>query len=338
MCTVSNPPPPPPPSKLQKLTEATVSRWKSILTAIVYALSIPYFAHQHMQQRIAEEKTKAEQSINLKEIQLDDQVPDLKLVVSDQDWMGQFKFGDGTLAKREAYGLAVLTWQDYQNHPAQLDQTQQTWKSGDFPVVVTFNRTAFDVSGNPDVVYRVSDGHKLYSANPDIAVVRAMVPRRDANFGVLDETGKLTSFSEDVWYRDYMQLDTTQPAEQPAAGETPPSPQPSPSASTEPQKLTAPVDFEGRVIQVGDTKEAVKPMPGVKLVLLPAAALAGAAFTDSDEQGRFKFQATPGDWVLVALQDGKLVGNAYDGSLPHVIIPAEGLKDYEFRLFKRPTP
>lgn len=315
-------------------------------------LFVPFLAFQAMKERKEKEAAAA-----VSEQPADDLVPGLKSRLSKAG--DTFVYQDGTELPHDGLGYAVLSWDDYQKNPDRFQKAGFVAQEADFPVVVFFNLTAFDASGDPGVVRRAKDGSVVFELKdrPRKQVAR-MTPLRDGTFKVFFRDGSADVVSEDAWYRTYMgvepapklppgdELDKMSPDQlaklglarmtkddfQKKFGGAVPAP-PEPPAG---QKS----GVKGVVIQVGGVP-AVQPVGKVDVYALAGAVdpvasvkadprVANKATTDAS--GGFVLPLPAGAYTIVVEVDGKALGNAVkQDRWPTVTVGGDWV-DYEFRV------
>lgn len=105
------------------------------------------------------------------------------LVTSDKDAVGRLTFPNLLQIPREGYGLQVWTLEQHRREPLRLAATVVP-NDADFPLLLQFNTTTFDVSFAPRTVRRCRDGQLLY-AEPELQpLVRFLEINAEGN-GVL---------------------------------------------------------------------------------------------------------------------------------------------------------
>jgi hypothetical protein len=326
--------------------------WKYALLGLFF---IPYFAVQNMHERKAKEA--AERTA---EVEADDVVTGLKVKFSK---LGDtFVYQNGKELPYDGLGFAVLNWDDYQKNPDKFKKTGFEAKQEDFPIVVFFNVSGFDASGDPAVVRRAKDGTIVFELKDrPKKPVAGMTPLRDGSFKVFFRDGTSESVKEDDWYRTYMgtepaqklpspeELDKLSPEElaklgltrmskdeftKKFGGEVPIPPQ---------VPKDAKAGVRGVVIQVGGIP-ALQPLKqltvyAVKGAADPVASLKDdpriAATAKTDDNGGFSLALPPGTYTLVVEIQGKLIGNAVNQKTWPAVTVGDGWVDYEFRVSPR---
>lgn len=310
-------------------------------------LFIPGMAFQNMQARKAA-------ALNVMEA--DDQVKGLKLKFSKS--ADTITYQNGVEMPLDGFGYAVLTADDYAANPDRFKRVGFNPKPEDFPIVVFFNLTGFEPSGDPGVVRRARDGSVVFelSGRPT-RMVAAMSPNRDGTFRVTFRDGTTDTVAADDWYRTYMgvepapkipspeQLDKMTDAElkklgmnrmtkeeyQKKYGGDVPVPPATPNAKT---------GVKGVVIQVGGIP-AIKPLAGVTVYALtgavdPVASVSSdtrvVAKAVTDASGGYVLTVPDGVYTIVAEIGGKPRGNAINPKRwPSVKVGGEWV-EYEFRV------
>lgn len=288
--------------------------WKKLGIVLLGILIVPVLAYQEMQKRLERERA---ESLLL----LDPSVPEVFLLISAVDQWGQIVYQDGTKIRRDAFGVAVMTWEDHQKNKAALSSTQRAFSEDEFPAVVFFNASGFDNSGAPLVVRKAANGEIVYDygehGRTRLAPVVMVKPLRDGkHVEVLihaETPGRFMflTLTTEAWERDYL-------AE-------PPLP-------VEPKS-----GIQGRVVRIGGIVRAVDPLVATLKVFegrtdpaKPGKVL--AEIQSSKDGGTFKVALPAGTYTLAVEEDGKLYGNSVDPNVwPSVDVPANTWVDYEFR-------
>lgn len=325
--------------------------WKYALLALLF---VPVLAFKNMKERKAAEPQPAGKPA---ETAADDKVPGLKVRYSTAG--DTFVYQNGTALPSDGLGFAVLGWDDYQKNPEQFQKAGFEPREADFPVVVFFNLSGFDASGDPGVVRRAKDGSVVFEMKDrPKKPVAGMTPLRDGSFKVFFRDGSSEVVKEDDWYKVYMgvepavklpaseELDKMTPEQLAKLGLTRmtkeeyekkfggsiPIPPPAPK--------DARAGVKGVVIQVGGVP-AVKPLAGVEVYALRGAAdpvpsvkadprVAARGATDAN--GGFSLPLPAGTYTVVVEVGGKAMGNAVNpAKWPQVTVGGEWV-DYEFRV------
>ncbi len=300
--------------------EQVRKKWWLALAAVCV---IPYFAFQAMHERKALEA-------NAKTYTVDAQVP-VKLSAG-----GTVAYLDGTTLPADAHGLVCFTWADYQKAPERLQLKDFTPLEGHFPVVVFFNASGFDSSGEPVLVRRAGDGRQLWKG-VQAPALRHAVPQRDGSFMTYPVQGEPVLVKEADWYRTYMSV------------EPPLSPAELEKLSDEQlkeigiQRVVAPegkTGVRGRVLRVGGNPALVPlkvPVHVFKGEVKPFAKYDPkddriALSVHSDANGQFAVPLPPGLYTVVIELEGKLLGNAANPDRwPAVTVKEGAWVEYEFR-------
>lgn len=323
--------------------------WKYGLLALLF---IPYFAIQNMHERKAKEA--AERTA---EVEADDVVTGLKVRFSKQG--DTFVYQDGKELPYDGLGFAVLNWDDYQKNPDKFKRTGFEAKQQDFPIVVFFNATGFDASGDPVVVRRAKDGAVVFELKDrPKKMIAGMTPLRDGTFKVFFRDGTNETVKEDDWYRTYMGTEPAQKLPPPEELDKMSEEQLAKLGLTRMTKeefakkfggeVPIPPDIpkdakagvRGVVIQVGGVP-ALQPVKkttlyAVKGAVDPVASLKDdprvAGKTVTDDNGGFSLPLPAGTYTLVVEKDGKLIGNAINQKTWPAVTVGEQWTDYEFRV------
>jgi hypothetical protein len=291
---------------------------------------------------------------------LDDVVTDVKLVVQTDKVLVQYQ--DGTRMEANALGIAVITKEDNDKAADRLKKANP--KDTDFPVVVFFNTSGFDATGDVRMVRRAKDGGLVWQAQPVTVPIKAVIPQRNGSFRVIDThigDAAPSVVTEEDFHRQYLGLDTLKlpPAEELAkmtAAELDKlglvrmsKEEYDKKYAKESVKETAkvpaippPAGVKGIVFQVGGS--AVTPLVVPLYVLTgkvtPRSKIDPAdkdliTTVTTDKAGAFSIPLPPGEYTLVVLVDGSLRGNALNQQQwPSVKVGQDKWKDYEFRVTK----
>lgn len=323
--------------------------WKLGLLAVFF---IPFLAFQQMKERKAREAAEA-----TAELAADDKVTGLKVRYSKAG--DTFVYQDGTVLPNDGLGYAVLGWDDYQQNPDRFQRAGFEARQPDFPIVVFFNLTGFDASGDPGVVRRAKDGSVVFELKDrPKKPIAGMTPLRDGSFKVFFRDGTADTVSEEDWYRVYMgvepaaklptsaDLDKMTPEQLAKVGLTRmtkdeyekkfggaiPIPPPAPKDGKS--------GVKGVVIQVGGVP-AIKPLDKVEVFALKGAVdpvptvkadprVAAKGVTDAN--GGFSLTLPAGTYTVVVEVDGKARGNAVNAAKWPQVTVGDGWVDYEFRV------
>ena len=124
---------------------------------------------------------------------------------------GQIVCGDGTRFDRDGYGYVLFQPADWDKNNERLKGLGLTPASSDFPLLITLNPSAFDVSGEPVAVRRAEDGKLLYQAPVAARPVDLVMPLRDGSCKVLFIDGKVLTVSEQEWLKVFMRVQAAPP-------------------------------------------------------------------------------------------------------------------------------
>lgn len=122
-----------------------------------------------------------------------------------KDALGYIIYKNGKKVPRDGFAVALTTWEDYQKRPELFKNATRVEKA-DFPVLLFYNASGFDVSGIPCAIRRVADGQLLGHAS-DVALVRLMLPNRNGTYTVIHVDGTARTVDEKTWMREYMRVD-----------------------------------------------------------------------------------------------------------------------------------
>lgn len=232
--------------------------------------------------------------------------------------LGMVTYKDGAKFPRDGIAVQALTWPDYQKARSDYDWPGKAPLEEDFPLLLFFNATGFDASGQPVAVRRASDGRQIY-ADPGPGPVRLVVPD-GTSFKVWGPTGVTPKvLTQAEWARDYMSLDVGAPTlpDKGKSGLHVTAASPGGPTGTTPQA--------GVMLYVTTTEALHFLNEGVKIDSL--------AHWMTDKDGKVDIPLPAGHpYVLFTLIDGKPVGNAVaPGAFP-AVDTKDGWVDYEFRL------
>ena len=326
--------------------------WKYALLALFF---VPYFTWEAMKERKSEELDESATVI-------DEKLPDLKLIFNSKNVPGEVQYGDGKRLPLDGYGMAVLTWDDFQKQVDRFGDVGNSLKEYDFPVVVFFNSSGFDATGDPMVVRRAKDGELLIETKGRPKMVRFMAPLRDGGFKLFFWGSKeATTVSEEEWYRTFVGIEPPRELPSPEELEKMTDEQlqklgiqrmtkeelkkkgikPPPEKSGTPQATQEKTGLTGRVFKVGGIPaiqplavtvhvfdgEDVKPFPSIN-----ANSPQPLKSTKTDRDGSYAVALPPGRYTVVIEYNGRLLGNAIkQESWPSVSV-GEDWKTYEFRV------
>jgi len=323
--------------------------WKYGLLALLF---VPYFTWEAMKERKAKE-------LDESAIVIDEKLPDLKLILNAKNVPGEIQYGDGKRLPLDSYGVATLTWEDFQKQVERFGEAGKALKEADFPVVVFFNSSGFDATGDPMVVRRAKDGDVVMELKSRPPMLRFMTPGRDGSFKLFTWGSKEpTIVKEDEWYRKYVgveapkalpkqeELDKMSDEQLKALGiqrvtqpdkkdkEQPPS-------GGNPSNTQEKTGLRGKVLKVGG-------IPAIQPLSVPVHVFAGkdvkpfakidvngtrpAASTKSDKDGAYAVALPPGRYTVVIEYQGTLVGNAIKPDVWPSVTVGDDWKEYEFRV------
>jgi hypothetical protein len=284
---------------------------------LVFAVVVPYLALQNSKERLARV-----------EHVLDETVPAVKLVTRSDLKAWAVQFADGKEQPLDSYGVAVMTWADHQKNPKTLERPNVKLVEADFPVVVFFNASGFDASGDPAIVRRGKDGSTIYALAKIPTPVAAATPLRSGSFRIWTKDGQTKDLTEEEWYVVYMGLDKQDPKADPKA-----EPKQEPKAELK-------TGLTGQIVQVGGVP-AVQPLKADLYVFqgeVPVAPspdkLQVPAIQTLKGVSEFKVSLAPGTYTLAIDVGGKLYGNAANQER-WPTVGADGLTEYEFRFQAR---
>lgn len=170
----------------------SLKKYKVVITVILAAV-LPYLAYKY-----------AAPALGLRDdnkVLLDSEVPGLYITVDSSGVSVTYQ--NGKKAKIEAFGVAVVTKTDNDKVPDRL-KSVSTIQAADFPVVVLFNASGFDGTGDPTEVFRAADGSLVWSDIKRARPVRLAVVRRDGTFAAHYFDGTSGTVDEKEWYSRYM--------------------------------------------------------------------------------------------------------------------------------------
>ncbi len=181
----------------------TATGWQKYLFIGLAALacSVPYLIYKVTDTPAPQgQETTSQPAPTDKTYPLDDRVQGLMLSVGVTETTVTYQ--DGTKIPVEGLGATVVLLSEKDK----LKLTDFNPADSDFPVVVFFNRSGFDATGEPRVVRRASDGGPVYSlSSTKVEQVQLMIPLRGGGFTVYHRGGgKPLVVSESDWYKRYM--------------------------------------------------------------------------------------------------------------------------------------
>lgn len=330
------------------MLEKIKKNWWIVLAGL---LIIPYFAFLNMQERKAKE-------LNASTHQLDERISGLALTV-DRDGI-MVTYLNGTKLPADGIGLVTVTLEDYQADPERIKRQGMEVKDDDFPLVVFFNQSGFDATGDPVAVRRAKDGTRLFGLAKQVARVRVLQVLRGGGFYVWDG-GERRKITEEEFYRDFMGIEPPTPTQNPEQLDKLTDAElakrglkrlPKEVEKTEkgvPADTLNKTGLRGTVVRIGGVP-ALQAVEGAFLVVLKgkyepppeklktaAEALekvkdriASVGRTDAD--GVYAFALPPGVYTLLMVAGESLRGNAVkDGAYPTVEVK-DGWQEYDFRL------
>lgn len=293
------PPEPTPPTKKVLLPKSWL-----VIAAI---LLIPYYAYQNMIERTTSDVG----------VVVDPQAP-ITLHAGDR-----VTYLDKTVHPCDGYGMLVLTWDDYKAQEERFAAMSSLIPES-FPVVLFFNASGFDTTGDPIVVRRVANGQVVFSSQRAVPLVRRCIPQRDGSFLVVNADGTSQTVSERVWYTKYMGLQEQQPVT-----EKPPSPD-------EPKPAEMKTGLRGQVFK--PTASGIERLAGAS-VLVFRGSISPKDSVDSKpvavvtvaKDGSYSVSLPPGTYTVALVLDGKIYGNARDQSTWPTVEVTDSIVDYDVR-------
>lgn len=160
-------------------------KWAMVLA---FVCVVPYLAFQNMKARTAAEE-------------LDATVPGLKI---SRD-ASKVYYLDGSTKPPDGFAITVMTADDYKNSPDTFKKSGYIPKPEDLPVVVFFNLSGFDSSGDPGIIRRAADGVILFELKDKPAArLRTAHVHRNGKFTIYSAEAPPATIEEEDWYRDYM--------------------------------------------------------------------------------------------------------------------------------------
>lgn len=279
--------------------------YKTIGFVLLALVMVPYYAFQIMEKRVADAA-----------LVLDPQVA-VKLHVGSER-LATIIYLDGTWIPSDGHGLAALTWADFQSQKDRFSDEMTKFVEADFPVVVFFNSSGFDSTGDPVVVRRAKDGSLLYTTKTrSVGHTWYCIPQRDGSFLTLNVDGKQATVSEQEWYERYMGLPLQPTPADPATKPADPLPAPPAVEKSVLQPLKG--GLSGRAIR--PTLRDIEPLAGATLVFFagpvkPADSVKTkpVATTIVAKDGQYSISLAPGIYTVAVVIDGKIYGNAQDQS------------------------
>lgn len=293
--------------------------WKTILFIVAAVVMIPYYAFQHMEKRLAEEALLVDPQVGV------------KLHVGSGP-VGDVFYVDGTRETCDGYGLATLTWEDFQSQKDRFGDAVTKLAQEDFPVVVFFNSSGFDSTGDPVAVRRAKDGSFLYKSPRLTPLLKNCIPQRDGSFLVFYQNGTKATVTEQDWYEKYMGLPLhptpAEPPTTPSAGEPPPKP----DASV----LKPTTGLKGQAFK--PTLKGIEPLSGATIVVFsgeikPADSVKTKPVVNTivAKDGQYSISLAPGKYTVAVVIDGKIYGNAQDQSSWPTVEVKDSVVSYDIR-------
>jgi hypothetical protein len=131
----------------------------------------------------------------------------IRLRVDVTSWMGTVIYQNDAEHPAQGYGLVVVKYADYEENQEYYGDIFAGISKDDYPIVVAFNRSAFDTTGLPCVVRRARDGQQVYPTSSDpVPLVRHAVPQRDGGFLIFTEKSEQIKVSAKDWYEKYLNV------------------------------------------------------------------------------------------------------------------------------------
>ncbi len=257
-----------------------------------------------------------------------DKYPDIKLVLTYRNGLGEVVYKNGKKLPVEGYGLAVFSQEDFNLAKDLFGDGATAIKDSDFPIVIAYNSSAFDNTGDLMTVRRGADGELLMLSNGKVDTVRLLTSNADKTFTVHYWGNKKSEVVDvETWFRRFVhELPTKPKAKEPE------------KTQLDPKKDGS---IKGKVIATGGNP-AIIPVQAEIWVFAgkksPADKLAKTdAFKviNSDSEGAYEAVLPAGVYTIVVPVHGKLIGNAYDQKVwPQATIELGKSLEYEFRIQK----
>lgn len=335
---------------MEKLKAYLAANKKKSAVVAAALVMIPYLSFQNMKERKA-----AEAAARVLDVKLDDRVEGVSARFN--KGTDTFTYQDGSTQPADGLAFAVLTADDIGPNAERFAKVGYVPDTKDFPVVVFYNPSGFDNTGDPSAIRRAKDGSAVFRVKDrPPQQVAGVTPNRDGSFRVFFRDGTEAAVPEDAFYRAYMgtepadkiptpaELDKMSDDELKKLGLTR-----MPRAEYEKKNgaLTGPAargigkgGIKGTVIEVGGVPP-VKPL-GCTVMLLGGAvrptddwAAKKIGTCIADEKGHYSFTAGPGTYTVVVLahpQDKKPRGNAVNPAVWPAVTVGEEWLEYEFRV------
>lgn len=291
--------------------------WKLGLLAL---LLVPGMAYQQMKDRKARESESA-----VSAVVADDKVQGVTLKFTKA--VDTITYQDGTVLPVDGIGYAILTWDDYQKNIERLKRVGFEPKEADFPIVVFFNLSGFDVSGDPGVARSAKNGSMLFSLKDrPKGLVASMMPMRDGTFKVFYRDGTSEIVKDADWYHVFMGIEPV----------VPPKPPEEPKTIIQKDKT----GIRGVVIAVGGIPP-IQPVKSTAVIVLRGSVDPVALDKLKDkivsevttkDDGTFTVDVPPGLYTVIVKKDNKLYGNAVNQAKWPAVTVGDKAVEYEFRL------
>lgn len=168
--------------------------WGAILFVVFMFAGSAYF----LQKRLFEEKASELQSLK-KTVTKVAEVQGITLEFISDTGGGILRFGSaGPTYPREGHGMAIVT----EVNEAMLklqDELKFAVKGDDYPVVIQFNSSGFDLSGEPVSVRRLKDGSVIYQSETMLRLTRFAAMMQDGTYVVTFYDDQQSVLNEKQW-------------------------------------------------------------------------------------------------------------------------------------------
>lgn len=124
----------------------------------------------------------------------------------DSSGRGIVAYRNNTQLPADGLSFAVVTLEDHNKDKERLAPFLALVSPGDWPLVVFFNASGFDASGEPVAIRRVADGGELYRPIAADKAVALALPRRAGGFVVYHRDGGVGEVNERDWVEKYLRL------------------------------------------------------------------------------------------------------------------------------------
>ena len=179
---------------------------------LIFALFLLAGSGYFLQKRLYEEKVAELAGLKSTKFNLEG----TKLSFTTNANEGVITFEDGTAYPREGHGMAVIE----QVNEALLklqEELKFTLKAEDYPVLVQFNSSGFDLSGEPVSIRRVKNGSLVYQSETMLRLVRFADMMGDGTYVVHFYNDDRSILNEKQWVALVLRGTIVEPKKDPEA-------------------------------------------------------------------------------------------------------------------------